>query len=170
MSLITSLSSPMTCQYTDIYSLKNININTYYSFMLILILILILILLSQFVVGSGKQVIGSVKISAKEFSVARADQRGVKRITMTLVTKKYFGTESHDHFSGKLKVTYKVGIVRENQYITRPRQIERLHEEEVGLPYNAVIKKIVATGMPSVHAIGPNEPRFRCTYDGLGLG
>jgi hypothetical protein len=115
----------------------------------------------QFVVGSGNKVIGSVKASAKEFAVARADQRGVKRVTLSMFKDK----RGHPHFTGRLKATYKLGVVRESQYIKRPRQIERLNVEDIVTPFNAIVKKVVARGMQKVHTIGPNEPRFRMTYD-----
>ncbi len=115
----------------------------------------------QFVVGSGTKVIGSVKSSAKQFSVQRADQRGVKRVTLNMFKDK----RGHPHFTGRLKVTYKLGVVRESQYIKRPRAIERIHVEELNIPFNAIVTKVVARGMPKVHTVGPNEPRFRMSYD-----
>ena len=68
----------------------------------------------QFVVGSGEKVIGSVKCGAKEFCVAKMDQRGVKRMSVNMLSKRH-------HFAGKLKLTYTLGVVRESQYIDRPR-------------------------------------------------
>ena len=115
----------------------------------------------QFVVGSRKKVIGSVKCNSKQFAVARADQRGVKRVTLSMFRE----THGLHHFAGRLKVTYKLGVVRESQYIKRPRALERLHVEDINTPFNAIIKRIVARGMPRVHSIGPNEPRFRMSYD-----
>jgi len=115
----------------------------------------------QFVVGSGKKVIGSVKCTAKQFAVARADQRGVKRVTLSMFKE----ARGHHHFTGRLKVTYKLGVVRESEYIKRPHALERLHVEELNIPFNATIKRVVARGMARVHTIGPNEPRFRMSYD-----
>jgi len=115
----------------------------------------------QFVVGSGKKVIGSVKCTAKQFAVARADQRGVKRVTLSMFKE----VRGHHNFAGRLKVTYKLGVVRESEYIKRPHALERLHVEELNIPFNAAIKRIVARGMPRVHSIAPNEPRCRISYD-----
>ncbi len=115
----------------------------------------------QFVVGSRKKVIGSVKCSAKQFAVARADQRGFKRVTLNM----YKEQRGMHHFTGRLKLTYKLSVVRESQYIQRPLALERMHVEELSIPFNATVKRVVARGMPRVHTLGPNEPRFRMSYD-----
>lgn len=112
----------------------------------------------QFVCGSGRKVIGSTKVNAKEFAEGRADQRGIKRLHLNMHSAQH-------HFAGKLKLTYHVGVVRENQVIHRPRQIERIHDEDIQTPYNATVRRITATGMPRVHDIGPNEARFRISHD-----
>jgi hypothetical protein len=112
----------------------------------------------QFVVGSENKVIGSVKCAAKEFSIAKMDQRGVKRMSLNMYNHRH-------HFAGKLKITYQLGVVRESQYIDRPKAIERLNDEDIAAPFNAVVKKITVTNMPKVHGVGPNEPRFRISQD-----
>ncbi len=112
----------------------------------------------QFVVGSEEKVIGSVKCGAKEFCVAKMDQRGVKRMSVNMLSKRH-------HFAGKLKITYTLGVVRENQYIDRPKAVDRLDDEDIAAPFNAIVKKITVTGMPRVHTVGPNEPRFRISHD-----
>ena len=76
---------------------------------------------AQFVCGSDKKVIGSAKLRAKEFAEGRADQRGIKRLHLNMHARNH-------HFAGKLKLTYRVGIVRENQVINRPKAIERIHD------------------------------------------
>ena len=43
--------------------------------------------------------------------------------------------------------------------------IDRLEDEDIAAPFNAIVKKITVTGMPLVHAVGPNEPRFRISHD-----
>ena len=66
--------------------------------------------------------------------------------------------------AGKIKVTYTLGVIREEGYISRP-QMDHKHVDEVTMPFNAKIGRVVATGLASVHTFGPNKPKFRVQSD-----
>jgi len=70
------------------------------------------------------------------------------------------------HFAGKLKLTYTLGVVREQECINRPYAVDRSHlVEDILPPFDVYIRRVMVTGMPRVHEIGPNEPRVRISHD-----
>jgi hypothetical protein len=108
-------------------------------------------------VGSGTKVVGILNISPPTFIAGRADQGGIKRVTLPVY-------DSERHLAGKLKITYTLGVIREEGYISRPEMDTRF-VEEISLPFQAKIGRVVATGLARVHTFGPNQPKFRAQAD-----
>jgi hypothetical protein len=111
----------------------------------------------QFVVGSGPRVVGILNILPPTFIAGRADQAGVKRVTLPIY-------DSERRLAGKLKITYTLGVIREEGYINRPEMDQRF-VEDIGLPFQAKIGRVVATGLARAHTFGPNQPKFRAQSD-----
>ena len=111
----------------------------------------------QFVVGSDKSTVGIITVKPPTFIGGRADQKGIKRVTIPVF-------DDDRAIAGKLKITYTLGVVREEGYISRPRMDLR-HVEEIGMPFNAKIGRVSVTGMPRVHLIGANHPQLRVQSD-----
>lgn len=111
----------------------------------------------QFIVGSLQKTVGVVNILPPTFIQGRADQKGIKRVTLPVL-------DSNKRMAGKIKITYTLGVVREEGYISRPTMDTRL-VEEVTIPYNAKIGRVVASGLARAHTFGPNQPKFRVQAD-----